>query len=307
MREFLAEGNNWGTEQNNKFLQNEESLTALIGTKQVVEAICTYCDEKHNMHVDLNGLEGIIAYDDGAIKADEGKTKTIALLSRVGKPVSFYVMGKDEVNDKVVFKLSRRAVQEDCFENYIKKLEKGRVIDAKVTHLANFGAFVDVGVGIASLIPIDRLSVSRISSPSDRFVVGQDVKAVVLGFEDGKLLLSHKELLGTWQENADMFEAGSTVVGIARSIESYGIFVELAPNLAGLAEVKEGIKKGQAVSVCIKSIIPEKCKVKLIVVDAVEKPEKNDIKYFITEGVLKEWSYTPENSPKKIKTVFQDV
>ena len=305
MKVFLPEGSYWNTEENKAVLKNENTLSAVIGTDTIVEAVCTYCDEKHNMHIDLNGMEGIIAKEDGAISVEDGKPRAIALLTKVGKPVSFYVTGKKTENDKTIFTLSRKAVQEDCFEHYVKKLEKGRVIDAKVTFCANFGAFVDVGVGVASLVPIDRISVSRISSPADRFTVGQFIKAVVVGFEEDKLLLSHKELLGTWQENADMFEVGSTVVGIVRSIEDYGIFVELAPNLAGLAEVKDGIVAGQAVSVFIKAIIPEKCKVKLVIVDnTIEQSATIQTKYFVTEGVMTEWNYTTEDAPKQIKTVF---
>ena len=58
------------------------------------------------------------------------------------------------------------------------------------------------------------------------------------------------------------------VKGIAREIEKAknGIFAELRPNLVGLAEYKEGIEYGENVEVYIKKIIPEKKKVKLIII-----------------------------------------
>ena len=65
------------------------------------------------------------------------------------------------------------------------------------------------------------------------------------GIDDsGRISLSHKELLGTWKENADRFHVGETVSGIVRSVESYGVFIELSPNLAGLAEPREGVEVG---------------------------------------------------------------
>ena len=94
-------------------------------------------------------------------------------------------------------------------------------------------------------------------------------------------------------------------MGIIRSVESYGIFIELAPNLAGLAEFKEGVAKESVASVYIKSIIKEKMKIKLIIVDCfdadypVETPE-----YFIKEGHIDSWSYSPKGSDKVIETVF---
>ena len=138
----------------------------------------------------------------------------------------------------------------------------GDIIDAKVTHLEQFGAFVDIGCGIISLIPIDMISISRISHPKDRFYVGQNIKAIVKSIDENRISLTHKELLGTWEENVASFEAGETVSGIIRSVEEYGIFVELTPNLAGLAELKSGVSPGQQASVFIKSMLPDKMKVK---------------------------------------------
>ena len=123
--------------------------------------------------------------------------------------------------------------------------------------------------------------------------------------ENGRITLSHKELLGTWEENAALFENGQTVAGIIRSVEEYGVFVELTPNLAGLAEPREDIRAGQHASVYIKSLIPEKMKVKLIIVDAFDaqySPERP--RYFIENGILSHWRYSPDSAAKLIETVF---
>ena len=118
--------------------------------------------------------------------------------------------------------------------------------------------------------------------------------------------MTHKELLGTWEENASGFEAGETVSGIVRSVEDYGIFVELTPNLAGLAEPRPNIKAGECVSVYIKALIPEKMKVKLIIVDVCEKMETaNSFRYYYDGNHMNRWLYTPENSSKVIESVFE--
>jgi small subunit ribosomal protein S1 len=153
-------------------------------------------------------------------------------------------------------------------EQYISRLRCGDVIDGRITHLEPFGAFVDIGCGIPSLMSIDTMSVSRIAHPSDRFSVGMDIKAVVLRREpQGRISLSHRELLGTWEENAALFHVGETVTGTVRSVEEYGVFVEIMPNLAGLAERRDGIEPGCGASVYIKSMIPERMKIKLVLVD----------------------------------------
>jgi small subunit ribosomal protein S1 len=120
-----------------------------------------------------------------------------------------------------------------------------------------------------------------------------------------KITLTHKELLGTWQQNASKFSAGETVSGVVRSVENYGIFVELLPNLAGLAELRDNVFVNQAVSVYIKAIIPEKMKIKLIIVDSFNNPRINyGYDYHITSGRLDNWVYSTEMSPKIIRTEF---
>lgn len=187
---------------------------------------------------------------------------------------------------------------------YITTMQPGDVIPARITHLEQFGCFVDIGCGISSLIPIDAISVSRISHPSDRFSNGDDILAVVRGKEDGRIQLTHKELLGTWQQNSDRFQQGETVGGIVRSIEDYGVFIEMTPNLAGLAEPFDGVKVGQSASVYIKAIIPEKMKVKLIIVDVFDSTADKRFDYFITGGRIDSWVYSTEVCDKRIESHF---
>ena len=123
--------------------------------------------------------------------------------------------------------------------------------------------------------------------------------------ELGRVKLTHRELLGTWEENAAGFTVGETVVGIVRSVEEYGTFVEIAPNLAGLAETCPDLHPGQAVSVYIKNILPDKMKIKLVVVNKnLGQPLRFEPHYFVTRGRLKRWTYSTPQSRKQIETVF---
>ena len=264
------------------------------------------CTSSHDIIVDLPCAKGIITRESGALGIKEGFTRDIALISRVNKIVCFKIISLElDKNGELIAHLSRRIAQQECFDNFISELRSGDIIDAKVTHFEQFGAFVDIGCGIPSLLPIDMMSVSRISHPSDRFTIGQSIKVAVKSNENGRIFLTHKELLGTWKENADRFKSSETVPGIVRSIEDYGIFVELSPNLAGLAEPKEGISVGQSVSVYIKAILPDKMKVKLIIVDVcAEKAEISDIRYFIDSDHIESWKYSTANSVKNISTEF---
>ncbi len=295
--------------QNENLLRSFDTLEdvkiAMIN-QSVIESRVLLCDSEHNLHVDLGIIRGIIPREEGAIGIDDGSTRDIALISKVNKPVCFTILGfeRDDFGNTTAI-LSRKSVQLLCKNNYIDKLCEGDIINARVTHLEKFGAFIDIGAGINALIPIDMLSVSRINHPRERLYEGENIKVVLRKREPDKLTFSLKELLGTWQENADLYKAGETVMGTVRSIETYGVFVELMPNLAGLAEPCDYLFEGQRVAVYIKSVLPDKMKIKLVVVEAFEESEMaEDLTYFISEGHINRFDYSTPNAPKEISTIF---
>lgn len=306
MTEFYPEGRLMETAGNISCLRSKISLSEACSERKILEARAIICDSDHNLIVDLGCMKGIIPREEGAIGIKEGTVKDIAVISRVNRPVCFTVekIETDAMGNPCAV-LSRRNAQKKCVESKISKLRCGDITSGKVTHLESFGAFVDIGCGVIALMPIDSISVSRIDHPSERFNVGMDIKVIIKSIDNGRISLSHKELLGTWEENVKDFKAGETVAGIIRSVEDYGAFVELAPNLAGLAELKEGIKAGQQASVYIKSIIPERMKIKLIIIDSFDykiRPEKP--KYYFDGDHMDSFLYSPENCKKRIESIF---
>ncbi len=293
-----------------RVINTREDLEAAAECGAVVEACAQVCDcSSLCLHVPLPGdVHGVIPKPEAGFLPDGGELKDIALITRVGKPVQFKIIEIYE-NEKgqTVASLSRRAAQIECWESCLSSLVPGDIIPAKITHIEPFGAFADVGGGIISLLTIDRISVSRISSPSDRFSLGDCIETVVASNEGGRIYLSHRELLGTWEENAAEFSPGQTVTGIIRSAEDYGVFIELTPNLAGLAETFEGAVPGELCSVYIKSIIPERMKVKLVLIDTCGKAGLTPLRYYVDTTKVKHisrWQYSPDGCRKTVETVF---
>ncbi len=308
MKEFLPEGSIINTEENKKYYSNPALLREAAAKKTVIEANALICDAEHNLFVDLGNIKAIIPRDEGAIGISDGTTRDIALISRVGKPVCFIVTSVLEENGIITAYLSRKKAQLEALKHFDTVHSKGDIINAKITHLESFGAFCDIGCGNVALLPIDAISVSRISHPRDRFLVGDDIRAVIKNIApDGKITLSLKELLGSWEENAAFFSAGQTVTGVVRSIENYGIFIELAPNLAGLAEPRADVKIGQQASVFIKSVLPDKMKIKLIIIDCFDSSYSPKINYFYNSDRIEEWNYSPALCEKQISTDFKSA
>ena len=305
MQVFCPEGRRIDRPENAAYLASADSLYEAMRSSAILEARATLCDSGHNLSVDLGCMKGIIPREEGAVGIREGTVRDIAILSRVGYPVCFTVTDIVDDGGRPRAVLSRADAQRRCIDRYISSLTAGDIIHARITHLEPFGAFCDIGCGVIALMPIDAISVSRIEHPDERFAVGMDILAVIKTRVGTRITLSHKELLGTWAENAARFSAGETVTGVVRSIENYGAFVELTPNLAGLAELRDGLSVGQRVSVYIKSIIPHKMKVKLIIIGMPGgQAELRAPEYFMTSGHIDRFIYSPPECEKLICTEF---
>ena len=317
INQYKPEGMLIGQPENRDAISSLQNLERAMKEGRILESTVLLCDSNMRLHVDLYGIKGIIEKRDVLFCREDEVFKDIAVITRVGKPVCFKVIGFSKENGKTVALLSRREAQKECIASYLSGLIPGDVIPAKVTHNEKFGAFVDIGCGVSSLLSVDSISVSRISHPCDRLSVGDEIFTVVksIDYSTGRIYVGMRELLGTWEENAKKFEAGQTVAGIVRSIESYGVFVELAPNLAGLAEIREGTRDreiavvGQRVAAYIKSIIPDRMKIKLVLIDTYKGTNPlSEIEYFVDVNKtlhIDKWRYSPPYAHKLIESVFE--
>ena len=282
-------------------------LHAAMTNHEILQSTALAFDTQRQLRFELGGVRGIMPFADCADGAASGTVRDIAVLTRVGRPTCFVIEALDtDAAGQPFYRLSRAKAQQMCKAAYLDLFQPGDVLPCTVTHIEPFGAFCDVGCGISALLPIDCMSVSRISSPADRVSVGQQILCAIKSRDaQGRFVLTIRELLGTWAENAAAFTVGETVVGIVRSVEEYGTFIEIAPNLAGLAESCPDLHPGQAVSVYIKNILPDKMKIKLVIVNhSLAHSHRFELRYFITEGHLDHWLYSTPDSHKRIETDF---
>lgn len=252
----------------NFFPEGWKSENSII-KNDILQGIVEKCDENYNLYVKMeNGLQGIIPRKEiEMFKLDKkGYPKESLCKNKEHKYVQFKVKGKE--GDNIIF--SRKAAQMQVVDSIRRDLEVGQVVKGIVKNITPYGAFIDIGCGVVGLVHIEDLSVARIKSPYERIKIGQKLNIVVkyIDRSTGKITLSYKDTLGTWEENADNYIAGMRVKGIVRETEKNknGIFIEITPNLVGMAEYKEGLNYGEEVKVSIKKIDYDKKKVKLILV-----------------------------------------
>lgn len=265
-QKFIPEG--W---QKEEIGITKESVEEAISDGRIITGKVIKCDSNYNLHVNFSDtLKGIIPREEvEAMNIEEtGFPKPNICMSKVNKYVQFKVKN---INKSGTLILSRKDVGKEALNWAINELKEGQIVKGIVKNIRPYGVFVEIGGGVVGLLRIEDISVSRIKSPAERLKIEDKINVMIKEIDRKKerILLTYKELLGTWEENVSNFKEGMTVKGIVRETEKEknGIFIELQPNLVGMAEYTSDFKYGQIVDVYIKKIIPEKKKIKLTLID----------------------------------------
>lgn len=285
-----------------------KSLHKYMIEGSILEALVVSCDDKMTLKLDLgNHIYGYIPFEEVEFKYDNSKVKDVVAMSKVGRHVKFKILSIKTEGDNIIALCSRKEAQKDCYENYISNLTPGDIIDARIVRIENYGVFCDIGCGFVALLPTNNISVTHIINPKELLENITTLKVIVKNTdEEGRIQLSHKELLGTWEEEVSNFSKGDIVCGSVLSVEKYGVFVRLSQNLSGLAYTPENIKvnTGDLVSVRISGIAKDSAKIKLHIVSRIDNCTENmNFRYYKTEGRMDKWIYST-TSKKAIRTIF---
>lgn len=161
----------------------------------------------------------------------------------VDKTMEFKVVKINQEYKNVV--VSHKALIEAELEQQkkeiISKLEKGQVLEGKVKNITPYGVFVDLG-GVDGLVHITDLSWGRVSDPREVVELDQDIKVVIIDFDDEKkrIALGLKQLMPHPWDNLDPnLKVGDHVHGKVVVMADYGAFVEVQPGVEGLVHVSE--------------------------------------------------------------------
>ncbi len=167
------------------------------------------------------------------------------LSKKIGQMLRLRIIEIDRERGRLI--LSERAALED--ENALQlwqTLKPGDILEGKVTRLASYGAFVDIG-GIEGLVHISELSWARVEHPGDVVQPGDRVRVYVLGLKptQRKIALSIKRLQpDPWANVEKRFHVGDELDGKVTHVVHFGIFVEVDKGLEGLIHVSDLIVRG---------------------------------------------------------------
>lgn len=244
---------------------------------------------KGGLMIEINGVLGFLPVSQLNLEhyprvEDGDKTKILsALQSYVGQSFAVQIITADPEEEKLI--VSEKAVSEKKTEEHLQKLKMGDVVVGMVTGVVDFGIFVKFGE-LEGLAHISELAWQRVENPKDLFRVGQEVQAKIIAIDKGRVSLSVKQLQpDPWLEAVKQYKIGQVVEGKVTKIMPFGVFVELSPEIQGLAHLAELsheaikdpeniLKVGEVKSFKIISIEPADHRLGLSLKALEEKPAK---------------------------------
>src|SRR5258708_20210363 len=163
--------------------------------------------------VDLGGADGLIHLSE----LSWGQVQHPSQVLRVGQEIDVRVVTVDRENKKIG--LSLKQVEENPWTRIEAKYHVGDTVPAKITKLAQFGAFAELEPGAEGLVPISALSDERITHPKQVVREGEDVQLRIIKIDPPRhrLGLSLRQAEDTGEGGYGGFEAwsGGTSYGSA--------------------------------------------------------------------------------------------
>jgi len=233
----------------------------------------------------------------------------------VGKEMEVRVLDVNESEEKLI--VSEKAVWEEKQRSVISKYGIGDVVEGEVSALAEFGAFVKFDI-LEGLVHISEIAWQRIDHPKNILKVGETVRAEIIGIEGSKIFLSMKKLINDpWQSVGERYRVGQKVKGEILKVNPFGFFVELDPEIHGLAHISELshkpvedphtlAKSGDIMEFMIVSIEPDQHRLGLSLKALQDEPEPEEKAEESEETKPEEAEEAPADEPKESPAESED-
>lgn len=189
-----------------------------------------------------------------------------------GTKLQLKIIEVDRARNRLI--LSERAAAEDARKNkasLLAELKEGDVRNGRVTSLADFGAFVDIG-GVDGLIHLSELAWTRVSHPREILKVGDEIEVYILhvDLDQQRVALSLKRLQPEpWSQVFNYYEINQLVDAVITKLTNFGAFARIDDRIEGLIHIseltdknithpREVVSEGQEVKVRIIHIDPDR-------------------------------------------------
>ncbi len=187
--------------------------------------------------IDLGGIDGLLHITDISWKRINHPSE----LLKIGDEIEVKVLKYDAEKNRV--SLGMKQLQDDPWDKVKDTLELGNQYKGKVTNIAEYGVFVDLGDNIEGLIRTSELNwTNKNINPNKIVSIGEELEIKVIEIDDEKrrVSLSLKQCLeNPWKIFEQNNSKGDILKSQIKSITDFGIFVGLEGGIDGLIHITD--------------------------------------------------------------------
>ena len=284
-----------------------------IAAKSKEDDIITVVPTEANLGwllVDMHGIKGFIPLSQLAPvhypRVEDGDQEKIfeKLLNLVGKEFRVRIINLDEENKRIV--LSEREALKEEREKILGTMKVGNEYEGTVSGISSYWVFVTIGGGIEGLVHISELTYGHVANVDRLAKVGNNMIVRIIGFEDGKISLSAKQLKDDpWSIIPKKFKLGDIIEGEVVRFVPYWVFVRIYDDINGLihlSELSERNVANPAELVRLGQVV----KAKLIALDPSQRKIGLSVKA-LTAGTTPSTGDKPAKAPAKKAKSLDDV
>jgi small subunit ribosomal protein S1 len=191
----------------------------------------------YGVFVDLGGVDGLIHITD----LSWGRITHPEEIVKLDEKINVVILDFDDQKKRIALGLKQLTAHP--WEALNADLKVGDKVKGKVVVIADYGAFVEIQVGIEALIHVSEMSWSQhLRSAQDFLKIGDEVEATILSIDrdERKMSLGIKQLTpDPWQNILDKYPKSSRHNAKVRNFTNFGIFVELEEGIDGLIHISD--------------------------------------------------------------------
>jgi len=209
-----------------------ETLSEGQVIKGIVKNITNY-----GVFIDIGGVDGLLHITD----MTWGRISHPGEMVKIGDEIAVKVLSFDKENEKI--SLGLKQLQDNPWANIDEKLKPGAQTKGTISSITDYGLFVEVEKGVEGLVHISEISwTDRINDLKSKFKPGQeiDVYVVSLDKDNRRMSMSVKQLeKNPWESISEKLQVGQNIKGPITNITDFGVFIEVAPGVDGLAHISD--------------------------------------------------------------------
>ena len=195
--------------------------------------------------LELFGIEGFLPASQLSFKhyprVEGGEKEKIfqELQKMVNMVLKVKVLDLNPEENKLIF--TEKGLDAEEMRNVLSGYKVGDIVEGEITGVVDFGAFMKFNdVGLEGLIHLSEIDWTLVSNPREILKPGDKVTAKIIDIQGDKISLSLKQLKNDpWLNVSEKYHKDDIVKGKITKFNPFGAFVELDPDIQGLAHISE--------------------------------------------------------------------